>query len=466
MYKKIIKFIPGLFPEEIRAIQKHLPDGEFFLVGGLVRDSVLTVLEKKSDMVESLSGNDWDIATSIHPECIILPNFKVIPTGIEHGTVTVVRGNFKAEITTYRFDMECDGRHAKIAYANTIEEDLSRRDFTINAMAVNLKTHELVDYFGGCEDILSKTIRTVGDSDTRFREDGLRLMRGARFAAHINGKPDRNCEEAMRRNASLIDGISAERIQSEIMKIMETENPGVAIGILRNTGILKRILPELDSCFGIKQNQWHSDDVGVHSVLAMEEVSSKHPLLRFTALLHDIGKPGKKQYLEDRKDYVFYDHQNLGAELAEKIFRRLKFSNEQTEFAVNIIKEHMFAVNEDMGKKPVRRMLQKLGSGNLRDLIRLRIADRAGNRNKPRTLEPGLYRYIRMIKEIERDRDALNVSDLVINGDDLKKKGLNPGPIFKEIFDYLVDLVIDDPARNNREFLINEIDKFLNKIEK
>lgn len=454
-----LRFDLSLIPSFIARIRDLLAPEPVYLVGGIVRDSVALALEEDKITVDRLAESDWDLSTRCQPREVMRTlrsaGITVVPIGIDHGTVAAVQDRQQIEITTFRSDgVYVDGRHCNVTYAETIEEDLERRDFTVNALAVDLSSGRVLDLFDGVADIQANRIRTVGDPYRRFSEDYLRMLRAARFAAKTQADVDGETFEAIRRNATRIQEISAERIRDELMKMMTYSKPSHGFLIMRESGLLREILPDLDASFGVEQNRYHSDDVGMHTLNTVDAVSPRFPFVRFIALLHDLGKPERKRWMEDKEDYVFYGHQFPSAELAVEIMKRLRFSVKEIETARVIIENHMVRLGSDASPGSIRRLMRRVGRENIRSFLRLRIADRKGNRLKGPGLEPGMVHVIRTIRRIERDLDALKVTDLAIGGNDLIDMGLRPGPIFSEILDILLERVLDDPKMNTREVLL------------
>lgn len=269
---------------------------------------------------------------------------------------------------------------------------------------------------------------------------------------------------ALVRCAPLIRGVSAERIRDEIMKMLTASKPSVGFRLMHNSTLLSHVLPELDQCFGVAQNQYHSHDVGEHTLLSVDAISPRFPFLRMVHLLHDVGKPADRTYLEDRDDYVFYGHEKTSAAMAAEVLKRLRFSNKEVEQAQGLIAEHMYKLTDPcLGKKGLRRFLRRLGRENLDAYLRLRIADRIGNEKWQGTWEPGLREAIRSLRKIIGDEDALHVTDLAIGGSDLIALGLKPSPLFSQILNHLLELVLDNPSLNNRDDLLHLTEEWLSR---
>jgi len=454
-----LRFDLSLVPPFVVTIRDLLAPEPVYLVGGIVRDSAASALQAGKGIVDELEGSDWDLATRAQPRRVLSllrsAGITAVTVGIDHGTVAAIQRKQQIEITTFRSDGTYeDGRHCRVTFADTIEEDLRRRDFTVNALAVDLASGEIVDQFNGLEDIQANVIRTVGDPDERFAEDYLRMLRAARLAAKTEATVHPGTFQAICRHAPKITQISAERIRDELLKLMTYRRPSHGLCIMRESGLMREILPEVECCFGVDQNQYHSDDVGTHLLSTVDAVNPRFPLVRFIALLHDLGKPERKRWMDDRQDYVFYGHQFPSAETAVGIMQRLRFPTREIDAAKAIIENHMVRLGPEASAGSIRRLIRRVGRENVRAFLRLRMADRKANRLKEPGLEPGLYHVVRTIRKIERDFDALKVTDLAVGGEDLVRMGLQPGPVFSEILNILLERVLDDPALNTRQSLV------------
>lgn len=437
---------------------------ELYVVGGLIRDLAERSIREGATGAGALAiipprDADWDLATPLRPREVMArlrgAGIPVVPVGIEHGTVVAVIDGVHYELTTYRYDVESiDGRHATVRFADSIHEDLQRRDFTVNAMAVDLVTLDTLDPFDGERDLRARVIRTVGEPRERFEEDHLRLVRAARFAAKLEATIEPETLRAMHELAPAIQRISAERVRDEFMKLLGYPHPEIGIRVMRETGLLREVLPEFDACFGVEQNRYHSHDVGEHSLLTVEALHLKHPFLRWVALLHDIGKPGCKTWKDDREDYVFYGHQEEGARMASAVMHRLRFSNAEIEHAERLIANHMADLGPRIRAGGARRLLRRVGPERIRDLLRLQIADRQGNRKKE-GFQEGFWRFVRMVRRIERENDALSLRDLKLGGRELIALGLPPGPLFARLLQGLLERVLDDPQLNDGTVLLD-----------
>lgn len=429
-----------------------------YLVGGAVRDLIL----KKP-------CSDWDVATNATPEQVMEMFKFVVPTGIAHGTVTVHFHKTEIEVTTFRTESEySDGRHPdKIAYAATIEEDLSRRDFTMNAIAVNLKDGKICDPFGGRKDIRKKVIRTVGNPNERFMEDGLRPIRALRFASQLNFSIEKDTFSEIFKSdvQKKITSISIERFRDEFLKILKSEKPSVGLKLMEETGILKLFIPEFEVCRGCIQGDgrgFHDFDVMDHLLYACDGAPKNNYKVRLAALFHDIGKPSCKRVIDSEKDgqlFTFYNHDNDGAKITEKILRRLKFSNEEIADVSHLVKNHMFHYESSWSDAAVRRFIVRVGLQYMDDLFDLRVADVYGMHNnevnlRNSTTSENILELKERIEKITEKQNALSLKDLCINGKDLMAAGIPAGKKIGIILNELFEAVLEDPEMNTREKLL------------
>lgn len=423
---------------------------EGYVVGGCVRDLLLGKRPK-----------DWDVTTDARPEEIL----KVFPEGKYEnifGTVIVPikddegRTEDVVEVTTYRSEQGySDRRHPdEIRFEEELEKDLSRRDFTINAMAMDLggvKKGEAVDLFGGRKDLEKRIIRAVGEPTDRFKEDALRMMRAIRFACQLGFEIEPKTGRAIAKLAGGIKFIAKERIRDELVKILESETPYEGVIKLHELKLLQYIIPELERGIGVEQSKHHVYTVFRHSVLSLKFCPSKDWRVRFAALLHDIAKPQTKRLIGG--DMTFYNHDLLGAKIARKIMERLKFSKTDLEKVEVLIKNHMFYYNVgEVTESSVRRLIVKVGEENLKDLIDLRIADRLGS-GVPKAKPYKLRHLEYMMKKVRKD--AVSVKMLKIDGNDLMRTlKIAPGPKIGAILDVLLSEVIEDQNLNDEKYLL------------
>ncbi|MFA5103649.1 MAG: CCA tRNA nucleotidyltransferase [Candidatus Margulisiibacteriota bacterium] len=416
-----------------------------YVVGGAVRDLLL--------------GNlvyDWDITSDALPKQVSSLFEKVVPTGIKYGTVTVMLDDGDYEVTTFRCDEKySDGRHPdKVSFTKDLKEDLSRRDFTVNAIAYDPVSQKIIDPYGGRDDLEKKIIRAVGDPLLRFKEDGLRCLRACRFAAKLNFEIDKKTLAAVPVTLKVFKKVASERVRDEILKIISSEKPSIGFEYMRQTGLLKIVLPELEKCVGIKQpKEFHAHDVYFHAVYACDAAPKELPVVRLAALLHDISKPQCKY------GDTFYDHDNKGAVVAEKIMKRLKFGSDDIKEVKNLIKNHMFNYTGQWSDSAVRRFIKRVGLGSLEDLFMLRIADMKA---MEREIDAEYLKELKdRIKRVVDDENALNISDLKINGKDIMKElKISQGPKIGRILSFLLDNVLEDPSLNSRNILLSLAKKY------
>jgi tRNA nucleotidyltransferase (CCA-adding enzyme) len=414
-----------------------------WLVGGGIRDLIL-----------GREPLDWDVATSAGPAAVMELWPQAVPTGVRHGTVTLPLREGPVEITTYRTEGPyTDGRHPDwVNFGASLEEDLARRDFTVNAMAFDPETATLVDPEGGIEDLAGRVIRTVGDPDARFREDGLRPLRGIRFAAVLEFSVDPETLAAIARARDGVARVARERVRDELLKLLGAPRPSIGIELLRQTGLLGGILPELLDEVGVAQNRFHAHDVYEHSLHAVDAVPRERPLVRLAALLHDIGKPSTRAVVDG--EGTFYNHQRVGAEMARDILERLRFSRDDRDLVSHLVDEHMFHYTQEWSDGAVRRFLRRVGTESLDDQFQLREAD-----NAARGVESGdagtLGELRARIDAVLARREAIAVQDLAVQGDDVMRAlGIGPGPEVGRALHALLDRVLEDPGLNERERLL------------
>ncbi len=434
-------------PQALTAINILRSRGhEAYLVGGCVRD-----------MIRGAAPHDFDITTSASPdemkECF--SGLRTLETGIKHGTLSVFIDGRIFEITTYRVDgkYEDNRRPAEVFFTRRLEDDLSRRDFTVNAMAYN-KNRGLVDIFGGQEDIENRIIRCVGDPDRRFNEDGLRILRALRFASTLDFEIDGDTAGSIRKNRGLLANISAERIRDEFFKLVMGE--GAARILLAYPEVIAEFIPEISAAVGFDQkNRYHAFDVYTHSIKAMASVEGDL-YVKLSLFFHDIGKPAS--FTEDSEGGHFYGHQEISAELTSKILCRLAAGNEITSSVTRLVREHHRDIHKT--EKSVRRLVASLGEKNARRLLALRRGDNSAlipELKAPRLAE---LDEIETILEAELKKDCcLSLRDLKINGDDLKSLGMRPGRAIGKLLSGLLDCVIDGSLPNEREALLSEAKK-------
>jgi tRNA nucleotidyltransferase/poly(A) polymerase len=438
--------------KEVAAVFKGR-EKKVYLVGGAVRD-----------LIRRHRAQDWDLATDALPEEVMTMFRRVIPTGINHGTVTVHYKGHALEVTTFRTESAyTDGRHPdQVRYTTDLEEDLSRRDFTMNALAFTLPQGPLVDPFGGRADIKNRIIRCVGQEEERFREDGLRPLRAVRFAAQLGFEVEPRTLAAIPGALGITARVAPERIRDELDKIVASGESSVAFLLMEKTGLLELLLPELGRCRGILQKGFHRFDVLDHSLLACDYSARKKapPQVRLASLFHDIGKPLTRK-MDASGIWTFYHHERESVLLTRNILRRFRYPHAFAEEVVHLVAEHMFFYEEAWSDAAVRRFIIRVGEDKIRDLLELRKADAYATAG----IEPGgdfLVPFINRIEQVLAQGRAFTLRDLAISGKDLQDIGVKPGPPMGIILRELLETVIDDPELNSREKLL-EIAKNINR---
>lgn len=417
---------------------------EAFAVGGCVRDSIL-----------ARRPQDWDITTSARPEEIKSLFRRTVDTGIEHGTVTVLLGKDSFEVTTYRVDGAYeDSRHpSEVRFTNRLEEDLKRRDFTINAMAYNDDVR-LVDAFGGMQDLNHHLIRCVGNPVERFSEDALRILRAVRFSAQLNFPIEPETAEAIRKLAPNLRNISAERIQAELVKLLVSPHPE-RLQDAYELGITRIILPEWDAMVGVEQNTpHHKYDVAEHTLRAMKNVK-RDKILRLTMLFHDMGKPSVRTTDENGRDH-FKGHALVSEELARRILRRLKFDNETIRIVTRLVCYHDYRV--EATPKNVRRAMNRIGVDLFPYYLAVRMADvKAQSPYQRREKIENIVEMRRLYQEILEKQECITLRQLAVGGRDLMDLGMKPGRELGSMLSELLEYVLDDPERNKKDILCNYV---------
>lgn len=436
---------------EVKFVLNRLNEAgyEAYLVGGSVRDFLLNKHNK-----------DIDITTNAIPEEVkrIFVDFPVIDTGIKHGTVTILYKNLPIEITTYRIDGEYqDSRHPKeVKFTSSLKEDLSRRDFTINAMAYN---NELIDYYGGRDDLKNKMLRAVGNPNKRFEEDALRILRGLRFASNLGFSIEEKTILAMRENKLLLKNISSERIQNELNAILLGDY--VKDVMLDYYDIFEVILPEITPCVCFDQhNSHHIYDVYAHIIVAVSS-AVKDKVVRLTLLFHDLGKP-ESFSLDENKNGHFYRHAEKSEIIARNILNRLKYDNESKRQILTLIRYHDAILQDDV--KQVKRWLNRLGEDMFRKLIEVQIGDNFAQHPKHRDRQVTLNNIKKLIDQIIAENNCFNLRQLAVNGYDMIELGYEKFQI-KSALQYLLNAVINNEVENERDKLINYLNYFDKKNE-
>ncbi|MEA3355012.1 MAG: HDIG domain-containing protein [Patescibacteria group bacterium] len=422
---------------------------EIYVVGGAVRD----ILSKKKVY-------DWDFTTNAKPEEII-KLFKDSFYDNNFGTVGIAekhlggKGEGVFEITTFRTESSYSDhrRPDKVKWGKSLDEDLTRRDFTINAMAIDNKL-KIIDPFDGQKDLKNKLVRAVGKADKRFNEDALRMMRAIRIAAQLGFIIEEKTLKAINKNSSLINKIAKERVRGEFLKIIGSKFPKDGILILFASGLLEFIIPELIETRGVEQAGHHTKDVWNHSIDALEACPSPNPIVRLATLLHDIGKPKSKMNRGVGKEITFYNHEVIGARMVKVIARRLKMSKKQIDLLWLLVRWHMFAYDTNMTDKAIRRFIRRVGIENIDKMMDLRVGDRVGGGTKATSWR--LEELKKRIKEVLYT--PMQIKDLKVSGHDVMKiLEVKGGRKVGEVLEKLFDEVMEDSEKNNREYLLKRI---------
>ena len=408
--KKIFTDIPHPIKEIARIL--HIEGFQCFLVGGAVRDAVM-----------GITPHEYDITTDAKPEDVQRIFKYTVPTGIKHGTILVIIEDMHVEITTFRSDGNySDGRHPdNVEYASSIEDDLPRRDLTINI----------------------------------------------RFATKLNFEIEKETFEAITHSTGMLASIAAERIREEFNGILLSSNPFRGLELLRKTGVLSLILPELMQGYGVTQNKFHKYDVYyhiLHTIQSVEPLETEELtlLVRLAALFHDIAKPMVQKKVSKQDDPVYYNHEVVGAKVAKNVMKRLKYSNSEIDFVTLLVRQHMFYYQDEWTDGAVRRFMRAIGVENIKPLLRLREADRLGSGHRKDKESKAIPKLLARIDKIIEEENAITVKDLKIDGNDLINEfHLKPSPLIGKILNYLLDLILDEPELNNREFLLEKTRNFL-----
>ncbi|MCR4695580.1 MAG: CCA tRNA nucleotidyltransferase [Pseudobutyrivibrio sp.] len=417
---------------------------EAYAVGGCVRDCILGKIP-----------NDWDITTSAKPEEVKSLFERTFDTGIEHGTVTVLLSGVGYEVTTYRVDGKYnDGRHPEsVTFTASLEEDLKRRDFTINAMAYN-DSRGLVDLFGGQQDLDNKVIRAVGNPHSRFEEDALRMLRALRFSAQLGFDIEDTTRQAIRDLAPSLSKISAERIQVELVKLIVSDHPDRMVDVYE-TGLSRVFFPEFDTMMACDQlNKHHCYTVGMHTVHAMENIRADK-VLRLAMLLHDIAKPNCKTVDEKGQNH-FKGHPIKGADMAKDFLRRLKFDNDTIDKVQVLVRNH--DERPEISQRNVRRMIIRVGQDNFCNLLAVKRADALAQSDYHRAEKMAYIDGLQaMYETILAQGDCLAIKDLKVSGKDLIELGIPQGKKIGEILQILFDEAVENPETNNRDYQLNKV---------
>ena len=444
-------------PEEVLSVYKKIVSSDFeaYLVGGCVRD-----------LITKKTVKDWDFATDAKPQDLQ----KLFPDSFYEnafGTVGIpTKEHGAVEVTTYRREGKYIDRRRpeSVTWGKSIEDDLARRDFTINAIAMELTTNDqrpttnIIDPYHGQEDLKAGIIRAVGDPNLRFQEDALRLLRAIRFATQLTFTIEEATWQAIVRDSNLIEHISGERIQQELLKILASDYPYDGFMLLNSSGLLDKIFPELTEGKEVSQvrpGRHHTTDVFTHNMLSLKFCPTKDPVIRLAALFHDAGKP--RVIGKDEQGHVtFYNHEVVGSKIARGICDRLHFSKKDREKIVNLIRWHMFTVDEKITDSAVRRFIRRVGVENVKDMMDLRIGDRLGGGTQ--TAESWRLKLFKKRIEEQLAPAPFSINDLAIDGNDIMKElKIKPGPKIGEILQKLFEEVDEDLSKNAKEYLLKRL---------
>ena len=446
-------------PEEIQRVSRKLREAGFeaYLVGGCVRDLLLGRTPK-----------DWDITTNAHPNQIQ----EIFPDSFyenDYGTVGVKTESEDSslsivEVTPYRSEGEYSDKRRpdEVTFGVSLDEDLARRDFTVNAIAFDDSKGQLVDPFGGQKDIKDNVLRTVGEADKRFAEDALRMMRAVRFVAELGFAIDTETASAIHKNSEHLSHVSRERIRDELVRILNSKQPMTSLVLAQQLGLLEYIAPDLVRGIGVEQNQAHSYDVFGHLMRTMQHAADKdwNFDIRLAGLFHDVSKPETRRWSEEKQDWTFHGHEVVGARVTKKALEDLKFSRETIDKAVKMVRWHMFFSDPDqITLSAVRRIITSVGRENIDDLLKLRVCDRIGT-GRPKEQPFRLRKYMAMVDQALRDPISVNM--LKTDGNRLMEKfHMKPGPRIGWTLDALLEEVLEDPKKNSEEVLDELTSKLL-----
>ena len=417
------------------------------LVGGSVRD---VMLGREAHGV-------FDVGTDRLPTEVLAMFPRVEPLGLAHGTVLILHDGLRIECTTFRREGAYDdARHpGHVEFTSEIEADLARRDLTVNAMAFDPAEGRLWDPYAGLGDLEAGMLRAVGDPHARFHEDALRPVRLARLSATLGMTPEPETRAAMAGVRERAAMVAVERVRVELEKLMTAERPSTGWNLLRESGLLELWMPELASGYGVTQNRFHAWDVWDHGLHTCDAAPAEKPVVRWAALLHDIGKTETRVMREG--EATFYGHDKIGAEQADRLLDRLRFSNDWRERIVLLVREHMFDYRREWSDAAVRRWLRRVGVENVADLFDLRIADAFGSGLRP-LMVGGLEALRERVERLLEQSHALQVRDLAVDGADVMRVlGVPPGPEVGRVLSGLLEEVLEDPSRNTRERLLRRL---------
>ncbi|MFH1561112.1 MAG: HD domain-containing protein [Patescibacteria group bacterium] len=419
---------------------------EIYIVGGSARG-----------LITQYPVSDWDLTTNAKPEQVQALFPKNSFYNNRFGTVSIVTGKKKTdifEVTTYRTEQGYSDKRRpdQVSWGKTLEEDLQRRDLTINAIAIDWLAQKIIDPHQGQKDLKNKIIRTVGNPDQRFQEDALRLIRAVRIATQLGFMIEAKTLSSIKKNSKLIDDIAKEGIRDELLKLLSSDYPADGITLLYNTGLLERIIPELIEGRGIDQAKHHTDDVWTHNLKTLQHCPSKNPIVKLAALLHDIGKPKTAQ--GEGEERTFHNHEVAGAIMTKEIGKRLRFSKKQIDQLYTLVRWHQFTPNEKQTDKAIRRFIRRVGTDNLQDILDIRTGDRLGSGVPETSWRTELFKK----RLIEVQKQPFSIKDLKIDGNDIMKiLKIKPGPEIGKILKTLFEEVEEDKDKNTKECLTERV---------
>ncbi len=469
----------ALLPSELKQVMSlYIARGfEIYLVGGGVRNILMEKVPENCDLTTNATPEEsLEILKELDP--FYNNDFGTVSYEIE------IDGKKELyEITTYRSEKEYSDyrRPDNVSWGKTLEEDVTRRDFTVGAMVIGQKDgkYEIIDLVGGLEDFEKGLIRAVGNPEKRFGEDALRMMRAIRIAAKLGFSIEEETLKAISVKAPLLANISKERVRDELMKIIGSDYPADGVSLLISTGLMEQIIPEVLEGRGVMQGGHHTLTVLDHMLECLRNSSSPDPVVRFATFIHDVGKPRSQRYKcrkcgkmfrdlaeemttcadcgfnqPTRGMITFYGHEVIGARLAKEICERLRFTNKQTEKVVTLVRMHMFAYQPEMTDAAIRRIIRKVGKENIADMVLLRIADRKGSGSNTTS-----WRFMELQKRIgEQLFEPMEINDMAVDGRDVMEVlNIQPGPIVGKVLKELFDEVLEDTSKNNKEYLLSRI---------
>ncbi len=420
-------------PSIVLDISRRLIESGYqaFIVGGALRDSLL-----------GSHAQDWDVATDARPEKIHDLFREMTRFDLKHGTVTLVFRRRHYEVTTFR---------GTGGFGSSIEEDLAHRDLTFNAMAYDITSKRIIDPFGGKGDIVKKVVRAVLNPTERYNEDPLRMMRAIRFSLELGCSIEPETLMAMNPMAQAIDRVAKERIRDELLRILVVSRSSIGLNLMRKTGLLKGVLPELLEGYRKRQDNYHRYTIYRHTMETVDSIEAD-PVLRLSALFHDIAKPRVRKKIKGR--WRFFGHADASATLTREIMLRLRFSNEQIDRVTHLVYHHMFDYKKELSDKAIRRFIKRIGADNIDNLIKLREADDLAH-GHGRAFEKDLEFFEGRIDAARRQSPPLSISDLAVNGRDIMNiLGLQPDPKVGKILNQLLEIVIEKPGYNQKDKLI------------